>query len=120
MDPNANLEELRVIANRMLDEEAESPDGFANDATRLAELVVALDEWLSIGGLLPRAWGLAHFEREKTPVLADPMVDEVEETARELAASLDEYFRAGVLSSRQRVVNALDRAKALGLTEKAE
>lgn len=57
MDPNANLKEQREIANRLLDDESESPDGFANDATRLAELVVALDEWLSKGGFQPQAWG---------------------------------------------------------------
>lgn len=59
MDPNANLKEQREIVARMLDDDAESPDGFANDATRLAELVQALDEWLTNGGFLPSEWSSA-------------------------------------------------------------
>lgn len=57
MDPNANLTEQREIVARMLDETQESPDGFANDALRLAELIQALDEWISNGGFLPIQWG---------------------------------------------------------------
>jgi hypothetical protein len=49
MDPNANLAEQRRIALSIL----EGDDG---DAERLAELVQALDEWLTKGGFLPDAW----------------------------------------------------------------
>ena len=52
MDPNANLEEQLELAKKLQDSgEAgfESPD----DAWRLAELVLALDEWISTKGFLP-------------------------------------------------------------------
>lgn len=49
MDPNANLaEQLRL---------ARDPEEWDHDSgTRLAELVVALDEWIRKGGFLPDAW----------------------------------------------------------------
>jgi hypothetical protein len=50
MDPNANLAEQLQIARR-LSEGHESPQ-----AERLADLVIALDEWIRIGGFLPDAW----------------------------------------------------------------
>jgi hypothetical protein len=51
MDPNANLEEQRRLAKRLVD----SP--YENDQVqRLAELVLALDEWISKGGFLPARW----------------------------------------------------------------
>lgn len=49
MDPNANLEEQRRIVSTII------RDG-SGDAERLADLVEALDEWLSKGGFLPEAW----------------------------------------------------------------
>ncbi len=53
MDPNANLEEQRRTAWRLLNEEEEpSPV----DAMRLAELVLALDEWLFKGKFKPERW----------------------------------------------------------------
>ena len=51
MDPNANLKEQRQIAGRFEKSLAEPGDG-----ERLAELVDALDDWLSRGGFLPTAW----------------------------------------------------------------
>lgn len=60
MDPNANLAEQVAIARALILE-----DGVGDDkerltewarAERLAELVVALNAWLSHGGALPRAW----------------------------------------------------------------
>ena len=54
MDPNANLAEQRRIVERMLDNE-ENPD-YLDDAQRLAELVEALDGWITKGGFLPKAW----------------------------------------------------------------
>lgn len=55
MDPEANLNEQRRIADRLLtgDMVGHVPD---TDAVRLAELVVSLDGWLSAGGFLPRDW----------------------------------------------------------------
>ena len=54
MDPDANLNEQLVIAMTMLDKESEHID--TGDAVRLAELVLALDEWLRRGGFLPKQW----------------------------------------------------------------
>lgn len=45
MDPNATLAAIREITGR--DEHADP---------ELAELVDALDQWLSKGGFLPAAW----------------------------------------------------------------
>lgn len=49
MDPNANLEEMLSLARAQLEY------GFA-DADRLAELVLAMDEWMSKGGFPPKKW----------------------------------------------------------------
>ena len=54
MDPNANLQEQREIVERMLDDNSEHID--TGDAVRLADLVQALDEWITKGGFLPDAW----------------------------------------------------------------
>lgn len=51
MDPNANLAEQRRIVANMVDGHITD-----EDALRLAELVIALDEWISKGGFLPSAW----------------------------------------------------------------
>lgn len=58
MDPNANLEELRRLAESMLEAyEDEDSNGIdQDDAARLAELVQALDGWITGGGFLPSAW----------------------------------------------------------------
>jgi hypothetical protein len=55
MDPNANLEEARRIADRLLNQDAEDGSD-VEDGRRLAELVQALDEWIMKGGFLPRDW----------------------------------------------------------------
>lgn len=52
MDPNANLAEQRAIIARWY----KKPCVSKADADRLAELVEALDGWLSSGGALPRTW----------------------------------------------------------------
>jgi hypothetical protein len=49
---NAGLAEIRRLAAR----EELGPE----DAAYLAELVEALDEWISKGGILPRSWAHAH------------------------------------------------------------
>ena len=56
MDPNANLEEQRRIITSMQDGTSKDPVEWAQDSQRLAELVQALDEWISKGGALPKAW----------------------------------------------------------------
>jgi hypothetical protein len=54
MDPNATLRELLIYARTIDRSEGE---GFAaNDAAELAELALALDEWLTKGGALPDRW----------------------------------------------------------------
>jgi len=49
VDPNANLAEQLELARELVDDE--NPD-----AARLAELVIALDEWIARGGFLPLRW----------------------------------------------------------------
>lgn len=52
MDPNACLMELRELTRMVNDGEA-----FAErNLERIAELVEALDGWLSRGGFLPTVW----------------------------------------------------------------
>jgi hypothetical protein len=56
MDPNANLQEQLRLAERIV-EDGESGMGASTlHADRLAELVLALNEWISNGGFLPEAW----------------------------------------------------------------
>jgi len=54
MDPNANLKEQRTIAQNILFSQHAETD--LQDAERLAELVLALDEWITRGGFLPQDW----------------------------------------------------------------
>lgn len=61
MDPTANLAEQLRIAECFVDEDEDSMS--ASDmasslhaAQRLAELVIALDEWVRKGGFLPVQW----------------------------------------------------------------
>lgn len=66
MDPDANLEEQRALVRDII-KKTDVPDGtqhtveqladIANDAIRLAELVQALDEWITKRGYLPGSWG---------------------------------------------------------------
>jgi hypothetical protein len=55
MDPNANLQEQRDILKRVNDDEGEY-EFDTDDLLRLAELVTALDEWISNGNAMPEAW----------------------------------------------------------------
>jgi hypothetical protein len=52
MDPDANLKEQLEIAKAIADGTYEGSD----DAERLAELVLALDEWIKSSGFLPKVW----------------------------------------------------------------
>lgn len=56
MDPNANLAEQIRLADR-LESDDTGPDAAA--ALRLAELVLAMNEWIRGGGFLPDAWNRA-------------------------------------------------------------
>lgn len=69
MDPNASLTEQRLLRLRIWDNlEKESPNQtqLAEDADRLADLMLALDDWLVRGGALPRAWGLRYRDTSDT------------------------------------------------------
>jgi hypothetical protein len=58
MDPNENLTEQLQIAREMT---TDRDGGFTNQSEstlRLAELVIALDEWIRKGGFIPEAWDL--------------------------------------------------------------
>ena len=77
MDPNANLEEQRRLVQELLTCDHLEGDDFcedcrtchlcANAAARLAELALALDEWISKGGFLPRDWHRAQTDGSKNP-----------------------------------------------------
>jgi hypothetical protein len=53
MDPSSNLLEQLALSHKLLDDEYEVDAG---DACRLAELVIALDEWIRKGGFKPAPW----------------------------------------------------------------
>jgi hypothetical protein len=58
MDPHANLAEQREIAReivRLMPSAGTVPQTLVNHAERLAELVLALDEWRRSGGFDPYA-----------------------------------------------------------------
>jgi hypothetical protein len=54
MDPDANLAEQLRLA--LLIQARPDYGETAHDAVRLADLVLALNEWLARGGALPEAW----------------------------------------------------------------
>ena len=58
MDPNSNLIEQLAIARQIVaDVDAEQPAfDWPFNAVRMAELVIALDEWIRKGGFLPDGW----------------------------------------------------------------
>lgn len=59
MDPNANLEEMNELAEAVLndDEMAVARWGSKEEQlNRLAELVVAMDDWIVGGGFIPDKW----------------------------------------------------------------
>lgn len=71
MDPNANLQEQVMIARHLADDDYPTHE-LANRATRLAELVLALDEWISRAGFLPERW-----QRESAGHPDAEVVDEI-------------------------------------------
>lgn len=56
MDPNANLKEQLDLANGIMKVWDDGAYPAPEDAARLSELVVALDEWIRKGGILPEHW----------------------------------------------------------------
>jgi hypothetical protein len=56
MDPSANIEEQLRIASRLVRQSDEDKPFRQVDVARLAELVIALDEWIVNGGFVPRRW----------------------------------------------------------------
>lgn len=61
MDPNATLELATLLANQIVNGEAEE-----GDAEDLAELVLSLDDWLKRGGFLPSDWKHLQAQRESS------------------------------------------------------
>jgi len=59
MDPDANLTEQLELSKKLihcLDNEPEPPE--LADIERLAELVLALNDWIRRGGFLPKLWNI--------------------------------------------------------------
>lgn len=58
MDPNATLENIRRLVERITvaADRGDNPRHIAEDGAELAEAVGNLDEWLSRGGFPPRDW----------------------------------------------------------------
>lgn len=56
MDPNANLDEQLDIAHRIVEGEYANLRELEAQADRLAELALALDEWIRKGGFVPLRW----------------------------------------------------------------
>lgn len=54
MDPDANLKEQLELADQLV--EADDDELDIEDARRLCELVLALNDWIKGGGFLPQAW----------------------------------------------------------------
>lgn len=58
MDPNENLRQQLAISTRILQQEALPDVEQSPDVVRLAELVIALNEWMEKGGFCPARWGV--------------------------------------------------------------
>jgi hypothetical protein len=53
MDPLANVKEQRELANKLVEHSGDLDLDYMTDVERLAELVLALDEWRQRGGYDP-------------------------------------------------------------------
>ena len=63
MDPDTNLYEQVQLAKKFVkQEQCGSSSVSMDDAVRLGELVIALNQWLQRGGVPPAVW---HLERSK-------------------------------------------------------
>jgi hypothetical protein len=58
MDPNANLKEQLELVKKIIDCDQEDARCLAEASIRLAELVLAMDTWLSSGGFAPTKWAV--------------------------------------------------------------
>lgn len=58
MDPNANLEEQRRIFLALKNPRKANGTQALQLWKRLADLAEAMDDWLTHGGFLPKAWGV--------------------------------------------------------------
>lgn len=56
MDPNQTLADIHEAIADMKKQHRPSEFGYMEAAERLVYSVQALDEWLSNGGFLPKAW----------------------------------------------------------------
>lgn len=58
MDPNEALAEALRLAKKIAEDYADMDGNGVNqeDANRLAELLIELDEWVQKGGFLPFRW----------------------------------------------------------------
>jgi hypothetical protein len=68
MDPDETLKQLRALASKLKHvQQTDDEDNFLPDqadlAQEYADLFSALDEWLSKGGFLPKAWAHQGVER---------------------------------------------------------
>ena len=59
MDPEANQEEQIRIASAIIRAADAGEPVDSDDAARLAELVIALHDWIMNGNFLPRTWASA-------------------------------------------------------------
>jgi len=60
MDPDANLRRQLAIAQAVVHSDADDPT-----LNELAELVIALDEWIRAGGFSPARWSDALASRRR-------------------------------------------------------
>ncbi len=63
MDPNANLSEMLELAHKVQND----PYRWMS-AERLAELVLALDQWIRKGGAIPDQWLAARIKVMPSPI----------------------------------------------------
>jgi len=56
MDPDYNRYEQLQLASKLLEATENDRPVKDEDVLRLSELVIALDEWITKGGFLPKAW----------------------------------------------------------------
>lgn len=61
MDPDETLKQLRALSKKLTTVQQADDEDFllvdqANIAQEYADLFMALDEWITRGGFLPKAW----------------------------------------------------------------
>ncbi len=69
MDPNACLTEILRLAKKLVDDDSQYPDQYPfRNADQLAELVLALDQWIRKGGAIPDQWLAARIQVMPPPI----------------------------------------------------